>query len=80
MRRIWKTYGIPAECGKTMICSIKDKIFTLNHVMGLCSEGGLELHIAFIDCKQAFDRVNRSKLYEAMKQIKLPLKLRTTYT
>jgi hypothetical protein len=40
-----------------------------------CYEYGIELHNIFIDFKQAFDKVNRQKLYESLKVLKIPTKL-----
>jgi hypothetical protein len=42
-----------------------------------CYEFGIELHNIVIDFKQAFDKVNRSKMYESLKVLKIPTKLIT---
>ena len=43
--------------------------------MEKCYEFGIELHNIFIDFKQAIDKVNRLKLYESLKMLKIPTKL-----
>jgi len=40
-----------------------------------CYEFGIELHNIFIDFKQAFDKVNRPKMYESLKMLKILTKL-----
>ena len=40
-----------------------------------CYEFGIELHNIFVDFKQAFDKLNRPKLYESLKMLKIPTKL-----
>jgi len=40
-----------------------------------CYEFGIELHNVFIDFKQAFEKVNRPKIYESLKVLKIPTKL-----
>ena len=43
--------------------------------MEKCYELGIELHNTFIDFKQAFDKVNRLKIYERLKMMKIPTEL-----
>ena len=43
--------------------------------MEKCYEFGIELHNIFIDFKQAFDKVNRPKMYESLKMLKILTKL-----
>jgi hypothetical protein len=40
-----------------------------------CYEFGIELHNIFIDSKQASDKVNKLKIYESLKMLKIPIKL-----
>ena len=44
-------------------------------ILEKCCEFGIELHNIFIDFKQAFDKVNRPKMYESLKLLKIPTKL-----
>jgi hypothetical protein len=47
----------------------------VRQILVKCYEFGIELHNTFIDFKQAFDKVNRPKLYESLKTLKIPTKL-----
>ena len=49
------------NCGEFFI----DQIYVVRQILEKCYEFGIELHSIFIDFKQAFDEVNRLKLYEA---------------
>jgi hypothetical protein len=44
----------------------------LKIILEKCYEFGIELHNIFIDIKQAFDKVNRPKIYESLKVLKIP--------
>lgn len=55
--------------------STTDQIFTLNQIMKNSREQRLELCMLFIDFKQAYDSVDRCKLYEALLELKVPRKL-----
>jgi hypothetical protein len=52
-----------------------DQIHTVRQILEKCYEFGVELHNLFIDFKQAFDKVNRPKMYESLKLLKIPTKL-----
>jgi hypothetical protein len=43
--------------------------------MGKCHEYKIELNKLFIDFRQAFDKVHRSKMIEILKLMKIPNKL-----
>ena len=45
-----------------------DQVFTLRQVMEKAIEKRRELFMVFIDLEKAYDRVNRVKLWEALKQ------------
>jgi hypothetical protein len=48
--------------------STTDHIFALRNIMEKCYEYNINLHQLFIDYKQAYDSVNRSKLFVTMKE------------
>jgi hypothetical protein len=52
-----------------------DQIHTARQILEKCYEFGIELHNISIDFKQAFDKVNRTKMYENLKLLKIPTKL-----
>ena len=55
--------------------STTDQIRVVRQILEKCYEFGIELHNIFIDFKQAFDKVNRLKLYESLKMLKIQTKL-----
>jgi hypothetical protein len=55
--------------------STTDQIHVVRQILEKCYEFGIELHNVFIDFKQAFDKVNRPKIYESLKVLKIPTKL-----
>ena len=52
-----------------------DNIHMLRHILEKGYEFNIELHILFIDFKQAFDKVNRQAMYKALKFCQVPNKL-----
>jgi len=52
-----------------------DQIHVIRQILEKCYEFGIELHNIFIDFKQAFDKVNRPKMYESLKMLKIPTNL-----
>ena len=52
-----------------------DHIHTLRQIMEKCYEYKIELNKLFIDFRQAFDKVHRSKMVEILKLMKIPNKL-----
>lgn len=52
-----------------------DQIFTVKQELLHCYEYKKEAHLLFIDFKQAYDSVDRKKLYDALFQLGLPGKL-----
>lgn len=51
-----------------------DQIHTIRHIMDKHPEFNKEVHILFIDFHQAFDSVNREKLYQSMIHFSIPNK------
>ncbi|KAL4123073.1 hypothetical protein QTP88_015305 [Uroleucon formosanum] len=54
--------------------STLDHIFTLRQIMAKFYEFDKELHLIFIDYKQAYDSINRDKLWEALEVLGIPKK------
>ena len=52
-----------------------DQIFVMRQTMEKCWEFNIGLHLLFIDFRQAFDRVSRSRLLAALKEQRIPEKL-----
>ena len=50
-------------------------ILVVKQILEKCYEFGIELHNIFIDFKQAFDTVNRPKMYENLRMLKIPTQL-----
>jgi len=65
------------QCGFRKNRSISDKIFIIRQMMGKHYEHNQELHILSVDFKQAFDSIDRYKLYQVMEDMKIPCKLNT---
>uniref|UniRef100_A0A8D9DTK6 Craniofacial development protein 2 n=1 Tax=Cacopsylla melanoneura TaxID=428564 RepID=A0A8D9DTK6_9HEMI len=63
------------QCGFRRNKSTSDQIFVIRQIMEKCNEHDIDLHILFIDFKQAFDNVRRPKLIEALEDLDVPRKL-----
>jgi hypothetical protein len=55
--------------------STMDAIHVISQIIEKSYEHDIELHILFIDFKQAFDNINRRSLVEQMQQMQIPEKL-----
>jgi hypothetical protein len=55
--------------------STMDHIHTLRQIIEKCYKYKIELNKLFIDFRQAFDKVHRSKMIEILKLMKIPSKL-----
>jgi hypothetical protein len=60
------------QCGFRKSISTTDHIFALRNIMEKCYEYNITLHQLFIDYKQAYDSVNRNKLFVIMKEFGIP--------
>lgn len=63
------------QCGFRKNRSTTDQIFVVRQAMQKCYEHNTDLHMLFIDYRQAFDSVCRSGLYEYMEKKGIPSKL-----
>jgi hypothetical protein len=68
---------IPSEhqCGFRPKRSTIDQIYVLRHTLEKCFECSVDIHILFLDFKQAFHSVNRRALYDALLNFGIPVKL-----
>lgn len=64
------------QCGFRKEKGTSDQIFVMRQIMEKCNEHGIDLHILFIDFKQAFDNIKRSKVEEAIIDLEVPRKLK----
>lgn len=63
------------QCGFRPNRSTTDHIFTIRRSMEKCMEYNTDLHMLFVDFKQAFDSINRAKICEIFEELKIPRKL-----
>lgn len=52
-----------------------DQIFVIKQIQSSTYDQGLSLHMLFIDFQQAYDKIRRAKIYEAMEQLGIPNKI-----
>lgn len=63
------------QCGFRGERSVIDHIFTVKQVQRMCYEYNVPIYAVFIDFKQAYDTINREKLFRVMEDLKVPRKL-----
>jgi sorting nexin-29 len=54
--------------------STTDNIFIMRKILEKCYEYNIEMHVLFIDFKQAFDSVDRQKTIKILQELKIPNK------
>jgi hypothetical protein len=52
-----------------------NQLLIIRHIIDRHNEHGLDLHMLFIDFKQAFFSIQRKRLFEAMDKMRIPQKL-----
>lgn len=63
------------QCGFRPGRSVVDQLFVLREIQAESYEHKLSTHLLFIDFKQAYDRVNRRCLFQAMEELNITKKL-----
>jgi sorting nexin-29 len=63
------------QCGFRPHRSMMDQIFVIRQMMEKCYEHDMDLHMLFVDFKQAFDSVCRDVLYKGLEEVGIPGKL-----
>jgi hypothetical protein len=63
------------QCGFRERRSTIDQIFSLRTILEKNYEFSIDLHILFIDFKQAYNSIYRNKLYEILYEFQIPGKL-----
>jgi len=59
--------------------STKYPIFIIRQLLEKYYEYGREVHLCFVDFKQAYDRIIRKKLWAAMEEFVIPADKRVEY-
>lgn len=63
------------QCGFRQQRSTSDQMFSIRQIMEKCKEFSVTTHHLFLDFKSAYDSVARKKLWTAMMELGVPLKL-----
>lgn len=63
------------RCGFRSGRSVRKQVFTLKQIQAKSHILKLPTHVLFIDFKQACDTIKKRKLYEALQQLGIPIKL-----
>jgi hypothetical protein len=61
--------------GETGQLRTTDNIFIMRQILEKCYEYNKEMHVLFIDFKQAFDSVDRQKIIQILQELRVPNKL-----
>jgi hypothetical protein len=63
------------QCGFRANRSTIDQLFVMRQIIEKNYEYGVDMHILFVDYKQAFDSINRKKMIQALEYFVIPPKL-----
>jgi hypothetical protein len=63
------------QCGFHQGRSRTEQVFNVRQILEKCKQVGIQIHYLFVDFKAAYDSIDRTRLYLAMKEMQIPKKL-----
>jgi sorting nexin-29 len=62
------------QCGRRRNRSTIDHMFALRMILEKCYKFNINVHQLYTDFKQAYDSINKKKLYDVLKEMQIPAK------